>query len=391
MPQAFENIRILDVTHVLAGPFCAYQFALLGADVIKVESPQAPDCARGRGADAALNAAQLGLTYQVQGSNKRALAIDLKSEAGREVVTALVKTCDVFLENYCTGALDALGLGYQDVSAIQPDIIYCSMTGYGGEPPRGAQGAYDNVIQAASGLIAQSGGHKPGASLVDYAAGYSAAFAISAALLNRARHGNGAHISCSMFETALSLMSPEAAGALHPGARRSSQKAGEAGISSYQTRAGRLMLGAFSPRQYRRLGECLQDSDHAVSALTDIKTWDDVWAQADALRARLAEVFLRDTAENWVALLHAHDLPGERVRTLDEAVHDPQLHSRHFFQRVPDRDHCVPVAAYRMPEDGPRITRTAPRIGQHNHEILHELGYSQAQIDALQRQGVLSE
>ena len=254
MAGAFEHLRVLDLTHVLAGPFCAYQLALLGADVIKIEPPHRPDCARGRGPDDARNADGLGLNYQVQGANKRALAVDLGCERGREILLDLARGSDVFLENYSTGALERLGLGYDAVAAVRPDIVYCSMTGFGDVGPRAGTGAYDNVIQAASGIIAQSGWHKPGVSFVDYAAGYSAAFAIASALFRRQRTGRGARISASMLEVAMTLMAPEAAAAQYP---VKVDRGKEAGIGEYDTRDGRLMLGAFTPEQYRALGACL--------------------------------------------------------------------------------------------------------------------------------------
>ncbi len=123
MPRPFENIRILDLTHVLAGPFCAYQFALLGADVIKIEPPGDPDCARGRGPDRRLNQSLRGLTYQVQGSNKRALSVDLRAAEGKEILAALIPTADVFLENYGVGVMEKVGFGYRRARALSPNIV----------------------------------------------------------------------------------------------------------------------------------------------------------------------------------------------------------------------------------------------------------------------------
>ena len=214
--SALDKITVLDVTHVLAGPFCTYQLALLGADVLKIEAPDAPDCARGRGPDAAANAAGLGLNYQTQGGNKRALALDLDDEAGRDIFRSLVRKADVIVENYAAGGMARRGLGFDALSKINPALIYCSLTGYGDTGPEAETGAYDNVIQAASGTIAQCGGIKPGVSFVDYSAGYAAAFAVTSALVQRARTGKGCHISVSMLEVAMQLMSPEAAAAQHP-------------------------------------------------------------------------------------------------------------------------------------------------------------------------------
>ena len=391
MARPFDSIKILDFTHVLAGPFCAYQFALLGADVIKIESLNEPDCARGRGPDQELNAALRGLNYQVQGANKRALAIDLRSSAGRDVVYALSETADVLIENYCTGAMAALELGYKTIAAINPNIIYCSMTGYGAEAPRGAQGAYDNTMQAASGIIDQSGGHKPGVSFVDYAAGYNAAFAISAALFRRQREGRGMQISCSMFETALMMMAPEAAAALLP---EKIKRDKEAGISCYETKQGMLMLGAFTPKQYRSLGVCLTELGHSIPQLGSISTWDDVWENASALRQILASVFLTQSADYWSEHFTIAGLPAEPVRSLEQAVNDTQLMSRHFFQQAPGGDGNVhsphlPVAAYTMSDDGPALLTPPPGLGEHTENVLTELGYSNEAIFSLREQGFI--
>jgi crotonobetainyl-CoA:carnitine CoA-transferase CaiB-like acyl-CoA transferase len=173
MTGALQNIRVLDLTHVLAGPFCTYQMALLGADVIKIEDTVNPDCARGRGPDSAENALGLGLNYQVQGANKKSLALNLRDAKGADLLRELVRGADVLVENYTTGALTRLGLGYADLAVENPGLIYCSITGYGDYGPQAEHGAYDNVIQATSGTIAQCGGIKPGISFVDYATGYA--------------------------------------------------------------------------------------------------------------------------------------------------------------------------------------------------------------------------
>ncbi|MBT5765684.1 MAG: CoA transferase, partial [Kordiimonadaceae bacterium] len=216
MTRPYENIKILDLTHVLAGPFSTYQFALLGAEVIKIESPENPDCARGRGPDPKLNADLRGLNYQVQAANKKAMTLDLKQEMGQQIFKKMVLDADVLVENYRTGALDQLGLGYDDLKSINPRLIYCSLSGFGNYGDRATVNAYDNTIQATSGIIEQSNGHKPGVSFVDYAAGYNAAFAISAALHQRIMTGVGTQISSSMLEVAMTLMAPEAAAAQHP-------------------------------------------------------------------------------------------------------------------------------------------------------------------------------
>lgn len=383
---ALQGIRIVEVSQVLAAPFCGYQFALLGSNVIKVELPDAPDCARGRGPLKELNDKGLGLTYQVQGGNKKSLALDIRTEAGREALLRLVDTADVFLENYATGVMDNLGLGYDALRGRNPGLVYCSMTGYGDTGPKAGKGAYDNTIQATSGTISQSGGVKPGVSFVDYAAGYSAAFAISAALLQRTRTGKGCYISASMLEVSLSLMAPEAA-ALQ--AAPQSPRRREAGISAYETADDRLMLGAFKPSQYRKLGACLREAGHDVPGLSDIATWEDVWNRSEGMRAELDAVFkTRDTA-TWLTLLEAADVPAEPVTSLDAAVRDPQVLAREYFTASPDdAEVTLPLAGYQMSRGGPALRQAPPQLGQDSRAVLEQAGLEEAEIETLFREGV---
>ena len=198
--RPFEGIRILDCTHVLAGPFATYQLAVLGADVIKVEDPNDPDQSRELGADMALNARRMGTGFMTQGSNKRSIALDLKTPAGRDALLRLVENwADVLVENYRPGAFEAMGLGYEALSALQPKLVYASMTAYGQNGPRSRYTAYDVAIQATSGVMAStgtpdSGPVKTGPSVIDYATGTMGAFALASALYQTLRTGKGQYI-----------------------------------------------------------------------------------------------------------------------------------------------------------------------------------------------------
>ena len=386
MAQPFAGVRVLDLTHVLAGPFCTYQLAVLGADVVKIEPPGQPDCARGRGPDKASNAALRGLNYEVQGGNKRALALDLKQSAGRDVLLRLVGSADVLVENYRAGALAALGLDDATLRSANAQLIHCSITGFGQAGPRAGVNAYDNVLQAASGVMARtgsphSGPMKTGASFIDYASGWSAAFAIAAALFQRARDKTGQRIDCAMYDAALTMMSPEVAAALHGG----TGPKGEAGLGCYDTANGKLMLGAFTPAQNAKLWTLL---DHPGFAALD--SWEALWASAEAMRSELTTRLRERDADAWVACLREIGVPAERVRTLDEAVRDPQLDHRGFLDRAEPRGPLVPVAAFGFTHDGPRLTRRAPAVGEHSSEILREAGYDDAQIAALRAANVIA-
>jgi len=201
MTRPFEGIRIIDVTHVLAGPFAAYQLGVLGAEVIKVEHPDDPDQTRDSGTDRELNRRGMGTSYLTQSSNKRSITLNLKTEAGRGVLKRLVQRADVMVENYRPGAFAALGLVYEVMSAINPRLIYCSISAFGPEGPRGNQTAYDHVIQATSGLMATTGTPelnpiKFGSPAVDYATGTMGAFcARERAVPARAHRPRPAHRS----------------------------------------------------------------------------------------------------------------------------------------------------------------------------------------------------
>jgi crotonobetainyl-CoA:carnitine CoA-transferase CaiB-like acyl-CoA transferase len=379
MTQAFDGIRVLDLTHVLAGPFCTYQLALLGADVVKVEPPRDPDCSRARGPDTAR-----GLTFEVQGGNKRALALDLADARGREVFLRLVARADVLVENYRAGALAALGLSDEALRAANPTLIHCSITGYGQSGPRANVGAYDNGIQAASGVMMrtgtpESGPMKTGASYIDYASGWCAAFAIAAALHQRTRDGQGQRIDCAMFDVALQTMAPELAATLLGGDPHRK----EAGLQCYATADGLLMLGAFTPKQNRRLWEML-----GVPRFAALASFDELWSHAGEMRAVLTERLRERTAAEWIDTLRAIGVPAERVRSLDDATRDPQLAHRKLLARASLGAPLVPTAAFEFAHDGPLLERGAPAVGEHTQAILAEIGLDPKEVAALVAAGV---
>src|SRR5713226_3444021 len=264
MTRPFEGIRVIDVTHVLAGPFAAYQLAVLGADVIKVEHPDDPDQSRSSGTDKALNRRKMGTGFLTQASNKRSITLDLKKEQDREILKKLVATADVFVENYRPGAFEALGLGYEALAAINPKLIYASFSAFGQHGPRGKQTAYDHVIQATSGIMAMMGTKdvhpvKFGAPVIDYATGMTGAFALSAALFQRERTGRGQRIDMAMLDVAMILMSSHLTGYLRNGVhpKPHGNKHAYATNSAYPTKSGLVMLGASNLRQQARLWKLL--------------------------------------------------------------------------------------------------------------------------------------
>jgi crotonobetainyl-CoA:carnitine CoA-transferase CaiB-like acyl-CoA transferase len=386
MTRPFEGIRVIDATHVLAGPFAAYQLALFGADVIKVEDPNDPDQSRMSGSDRQLNRDGMGVYYLTQGSNKRSIALDLKTADGRDIFKRLIATADVLVENYRPGAFDALGLGYDDLLAIQPRLIYCSVSAFGRGGPRGEQTAYDFVIQAAAGLMAMTGTReanpiKLGAPAIDYATGTMAAFAISSALFQRERTQRGQRIDLAMYDVALTLAASHVAGFMRTGKppRPNGNNHPHATNCCYETKDGLLMLGASNLRQQRRLWTLLGRPDMAK------RNNDERLDDREREMSALAELLRQRTADEWEAFLMANRVPASRVRALPEALADPQLASRDFLHKhanVPGvaGDVTVPVAAFRLAHGGAQVTSPPPRVGADTDAILRELGYDATAI-----------
>ncbi len=396
MARPFEGIRVIDVTHVLAGPFAAYQLALLGADVIKVEHPDDPDQSRDSGSDLALNDARMGTYFLTQAANKRSLTLDLKAPAGQQILKRLIAGADVLVENYRPGAFAALGLGYEALAAINPKLIYCSISAFGQGGPRGAQTAYDHVIQATSGIMAATGTPevnpiKFGAPAIDYATGTMAAFALAAALFQRERSGRGQRIDLAMLDVAMMLQASHVTGYLRTGrgAKPAGNKHLHATNSAYQTQDGLVMLGASNLRQQKRLWAALERPEMA-KADNAART-----AGRDEEEAVLAEIMLTRTADEWEGFLQARHVPAARVRTMVEALADPHLATRgvvhRFKEGAPGVEGAfgVPVAAFRLAHGGPQVDSPPPSLGEDTDAVLAELGYGAADVAALRRDGVV--
>ncbi|ETR76211.1 CoA-transferase [Afipia sp. P52-10] len=389
--RPFEGIRVIDATHVLAGPFATYQLALFGADVIKIEDPNEPDQSRMSGSDRQLNREGMGVYYLSQASNKRSVTLNLKTEQGREVFKRLIATADVLVENYRPGAFAALGLGYDDLIAIQPKLIYCSISAFGHSGPRGNQTAYDFVIQATTGLMAMTGTRetnpiKIGAPAIDYATGTMAAFALSSALFQRERTQQGQHIDLAMNDVALMLAASHVTGYLRTGQppQPNGNSHPHATNCCFETKDGLLMLGASNLRQQRRLWQLLGRPEMAKD--NNDQRHDDKPREM----AELADILRTRTADEWEAFLQANHVPAARVRALPEALSDPQIGSRPFLHRhnnVPGvaGEFTVPAAAFKLAHGAAEITSPPPTLGADTDAVLQELGYDAAAIARLRQ------
>ncbi|HZO41316.1 MAG TPA: CoA transferase, partial [Methylomirabilota bacterium] len=333
--RPYEGIKIIDITHVLAGPFAAYQMALLGADVIKVEHPTDYDQSRDSGGDRALNKQQMGTGFLTQGSNKRAITLNLKHEKGREILKKLVRDADVLVENYRSGAFRALGLGWDDLSPLNPRLIYCSMTAFGQEGPRGVQTAYDQLIQATSGMMAMTGTPevnpiKTGAPVIDYATGTMCAFAISAALFQRERTGRGQYIDSAMLDVSLMLMGSHITSYLRSGSepKPKGNRMDRASSQLYEAKDAPLMIAAGNRGQHERLFRAVGRPDIAAQS-----THDEREELYDKQTEELQKIIAQRTADEWEQHLQGSHVPAGRVRRLSESLEDPQLKARNVLHR----------------------------------------------------------
>jgi crotonobetainyl-CoA:carnitine CoA-transferase CaiB-like acyl-CoA transferase len=395
MTRPFEGIRIIDITHVLAGPFAAYQLAVLGAEVIKVEHPDEPDQSREGGTDRALNHAHMGTSFLTQGSNKRSITLDLKQEAGREVLRRLVARADVLVENYRPGAFEALGLGYEALLKINPRLIYCSISAFGQDGVRREQTAYDHVIQATSGIMASTGTEevnpiKIGAPAVDYATGTMGAFALAAALFQRERTGKGQHIDLAMLGVAMMMQASLMAGYFRNGSepKPHGNKQPFATNSAYDAKNGMVMIGASNIRQQARFWRAVERPDM-------IKSDNEARIDDREREARIiADIIKTKTADEWEVYFQARHVPAARVRTMVDALADPHFKERrvfHKFDSAPgvDGPFGVPLAAFKFAHGGPSIETPPRQMGADNEAVLAELGYAAGEIAALRAAQVI--
>jgi crotonobetainyl-CoA:carnitine CoA-transferase CaiB-like acyl-CoA transferase len=366
---------------------------VLGADVIKVEDPNEPDQSRESGGDHALNRQRMGTGFLTQGSNKRSIALDLKTEGGREVLKRLVRDwADVLIENYRPGAFKALGLGYEALSKLKPKLVYASMTAFGQDGPRGNQTAYDHAIQATSGITAatgtpESGPIKTGVPVIDYATGTMGAFAVSAALYQTLRTGKGQYIDMAMLDVALVLQSSHITDYYHTGKhhKRAGNKMRFAESSMHDAADGLLQIAASNSRQHRRFYAAIGEQAEAERASLDERS-----ARYDEKYAMVAARIRERSAQDWENYLQDKHVPATRVRELHEALADPQLKHRgvlHRHESVPGvgKPVTVPLAAFKFAHDGPSIDRPPARLGEHTDEVLAAVGYSAADIAALRK------
>jgi crotonobetainyl-CoA:carnitine CoA-transferase CaiB-like acyl-CoA transferase len=389
------GIRVLDLSRVLAGPYCTMLLADLGADVVKVERPGEGDETRTWGPPYAGGEAAYFLSVN---RSKRSVAIDLGREEGRALAHRLAADADVVLENFRAGTAERLGLGYDDLSRTNPGLVYCSIGGFGsGRTPPGRPG-YDFVVQAESGLMAITGEEggaplKVGVAVVDVLSGYAAATSILAALVARASTGRGERLEVSLLDVALSSLVNVAQSSLVTG--KEARRFGNAhpNIVPYQTfdaADGTIAVAAANDGLYRRLCDAIDRPDLAVDAR--FATNPARVENRDALIEELQRVFATRGADDWIALLDSAGVPAGKVRGVLEAFEEAARAGRDATTTVehPTAGALRLAASPLRPASGTREPAPPPLLGQHTREVLRELGCTDDELDTLEREGVIA-
>lgn len=394
MAGILDGVRVLDLTRNIAGPFCTMILGDLGADVVKVERPGTGDDTREWRPPAWNGRSTMFLGFN---RNKRSLAVDLDHPDGQAIVRRLATQTDVFVESFRHGSLAKRGLDYDRLRAVNPRVIYCSITGFGATGPHRDRPGYDPVVQAYSGIMSITGepGRPPvrtGPAIVDMGTAMWGAAGVLGALFARERTGEGSRVETSLLESGVAWVGYHLLGYLatgvvpEPGGSRAGMIAP---YEAFATGGGYLQLAAGNDQIFARLCGALGVPDLPADAR--FRTNPDRVAHRDVLHEILEERFRMRTAREWEETLLAHQVPCSRVRALDEVAGDPQVEA---LEMLPPSPHpAIPdlrTANLPLSINGRRAVRlaTPPEVGQHTGEILGGLGYSEAQIADLRRRGV---
>jgi len=388
-PLSLDGIRVIDLSRVIAGPWCGALLADLGADVIKVEDTGPGDESRTWPPHKDGEAA----AYLLFNRNKRGIALDLKTPEAVEVVKRLVKTADVVVENFRTGTMESFGLGYDVLAQINPRLIYCSVSAFGRTGPRKDLPGYEALMQAFSGIMSITGepGGPPvraGVSFLDLTTGILCALGISNAIIQRQRTGLGQRVDGSLLETAVSLLAFHAEGYLLTGALPRALGSGHPSLSPYRNfkcRDGQwIFIAAANDRFWQKLAKALGLSDLAGDPRFE-KNQGRVANRAE-LEGILEKTIGALDREPLLERLEEADVPATPVNTVDQVMNDPQTAERGIVQRVTHpKLGEIPVVGtpLRFSRMSPGVRRAAPLRGEHTDAILSDLGYSPGEIHAL--------
>ena len=392
MPGPLDGVRVVDFTTMIAGPYGTMILADQGAEVIKVEAPRRSDHARRAG----YGQRHFSAAFVNNNRNKRSIAVDAKAPAGRQVILDLAKEADVFVQNFRPGVMARLGLDYDDLKAVRPNIVYVSMSGWGEHGPYAHKPVYDPIIQALSGLASVQGGSDAARPrlirtiLPDKLTGITASQAVCAALFARERTGEGQHVRLSMLDAVVAfLWSSDMGGQTFVGKEVDVAAAATFIDLIYETASGYISVSVMSNDQWRGLcqavghPEWLEDERFKTPAGRD--------RNADARLEMTQEALREKPAEEWLAILEAAGVPCAPVLTRSEMLRHPQVQAAGIVVQT-EHAHAGLLRqarnAARFETTVPEIRYGAPQLGEHTLEILAELGYGEAKRDALVQGGV---
>ena len=395
MTLPLQGLRVLDLTNVLAGPYCSMVLGDMGADVIKIENTEKGDTSRNF--EPQVNGESY--CFAVLNRNKKSISLDLKSPEGKKIALALAERADIVLENFRPGVVKRMGLDYESIRARNPQVIYASMSGFGQTGPYGKKGGLDIIAQGMSGIMMMTGhpGGRPakvGIAMNDIASGVTTLYGVLGALIGKLRHGEGQYLETSLLEAGMAWAVwefgaffgggevPTATGTRH---RRS------APYQAYRTRDGYVTVGASSQKLWANFCEqvvgqpqWLQDPRFATQALRV--------RHANDLERDIEAVFAHQDTAHWVTLLDAASVPGGPVFGFETTLNDPHVKFRKMVHEI-EHPRIGPMKTIGLPIKSSgalgEIRLPAPWLGQHSEEILQSLGYAEADIRALFDQGVV--
>jgi len=407
LPKALGHIRVLDLSRVLAGPWCSQNLADLGADVIKIERPGNGDDTRAWGPPYARDAEGRdtgeAAYYLAANRGKRSVTVDIASREGQALLQQLVKHCDVVLENFKVGHLKRYGLDYDSLKAIKPDLVYCSITGFGQDGPYAHRAGYDFLIQGMGGLMSVTGERddlpgggpqKAGVALTDLMTGMYATVAVLAALTHRDRSGQGQHIDMALLDTQVAMLANMGSNYLNSGKPPKRWGNAHANIVPYQTFAcadGHIIVATGNDGQYQKFVEAGgrpelgSDPRFATNPLRV--------QNRDLLAPILAAMVKEKRRDEWIALLEAVGVPCGPINDIGEVFANEQVRARAVAIELPHPT-AGKVKLVRNPIRMSSLPATSdkapPLLGQHTTEVLHDvLGLGEAEIAALRGKGIV--
>ncbi|MFJ2995724.1 CaiB/BaiF CoA transferase family protein [Pandoraea sp. NPDC087047] len=399
MALPLAGVKVLDLSNVLAGPFCAYQLALMGADVTKVENPEGGDLARRLGADKNAAARQMGASFVAVNAGKRSLTLNLKDPRGKAILKDLAASSDVLVENFRPGVMTRLGLDFDALREVNPRLVYCAISGFGADGELSSRPAYDQIIQGISGVMSvtgdvQSAPLRVGYPVSDTVGGLTAAFAICAALLDARTSGRGRMLDISMLEATLATMGWVVSNYLNAGVApvpMGNENFTAAPSGTFRTGDGLLNIAANETRQFVSLCSLIgrpEIADDPRFAQRDVRKQNRI-----ALKAEIEAALAQDSAANWETKLVASGVPAGRVLSVPEVLAHPHLASREFVRELlvpgeaqPQR---VTRAGFRLSDGDAAPSAPAPTLGADTQNLLADLGFDAAAIAQLRADGVI--